>query len=197
MAELPSPSEIASLASLIAPGLIILGVRSRFRDSTGTQLKDQLVAYAVASSAYYAAIYPLFHVPNGLALPLWLWKFLQYFLVPALVSLVVVAFDQSEVFYKACHKLGLRLSHHIPSAWDFAFSKLIKGTFVLVKLNDGTQYAGVMGKASFASSSTAERDLYIQEVWSVPKRGPWKVLEPRRGVLLCGKDIRWVEIFRR
>jgi hypothetical protein len=54
-----------------------------------------------------------------------------------------------------------------------------------------------MGRSSFASSSTSERDLYLEEVWEMHGANkPWTRLEPVRGVLLCGKDIQRVEIFR-
>lgn len=197
MADLPSASEIAALASLIAPGLIILGIRGRFRNAGDSDLKDKIIAYAVASAAYYAGVYPIFHVTGGIALPVWLWKFLQYFLVPIIVAVAVIFFDQGGFFYKFCTKFGLRISHHIPSAWDFAFSQLVKGTFVLVKLNDGTLYGGLMGRQSFASSSAGERDLYIQEVWTIHESKAWVITDPPRSVLLCGRDIRWVEIFHR
>ena len=197
MPEIPSASELTSLASLLAPGFIILGIRARFKEGPIPELKDKVLSYAVASTAYYAAASPLFHANNGLLIPPWLWQLIQFFALPVLVGTIIVFVDQSEVFYKWSSKFGLKLTHHIPAAWDFAFSKIRKGTYVLVKLNDGTRYAGVMGRMSFASSASAERDLFIEEVWSVEKQGSWKVVEPRRSVLLCGKDIRWVEIFKR
>ncbi len=197
MGNLPSASEVTGLAGLLAPGLIILAIRARFKDGAVPELRDQVLGYCVVSVAYYAAAYPIFHASSGLLIAPWLWQLLQYFVVPIIVAFAVVVFDQSETFYEACKKLGLRLSHHIPAAWDYAFSGMIKGTYVLVKLQDGTQYAGLMGKRSFASSASSERDLFIEEVWSVEQQGVWKVVEPRRGVLLCGRDIRWIEIFAR
>ena len=196
MINLPEATEVTRVAGLLAPGLIILGIRSRFKKGPPKELKDSAIAYTVASAAYYAAAYPLFHANNGLEIYPWLWQLLQYFLFPAFIGLVIVFADQSDWFYSWARKFKLRFSHHIPAAWDYAFSNLVQGTFVLVKLRDGTQYAGVMGRGSFASSASEERDLFIEEVWSVPNHGPWQVVEPRRSVLLCGSDIKWVEIFR-
>lgn len=193
MAELPSSSEIARLAAVLAPGIVILGIRSRFREGPPVELKDSLVAYAVTSAAYYAVAFPLFHADGGLILWAWLWRLLQFFALPVLIGFGVVAFDQRGWLYKIAKRLNLRLTHHIPAAWDYAFSSLRTGTYVLVKLTDGTQYAGKMGKQSFE----AERDLYIEEVWSVPEQGSWTIVQPKRSVLLCGKDIRWVEVFER
>ncbi len=196
MAELPTAAEVAGLASLLAPGLIILGLKARFQNGSVPDLKEQIISYAVASAAYYAAASPLFHVRHGASVEPWLWHFLQYFIFPSVVGLVIVWFDQTEWFYQLCAKAGLRLTHHVPAAWDYAFSRIIKGTFVLVKLNDGTLYAGKMANRSFASSSTAERDLFLEEVWDADTK-PWSPVIPKRGVLLCGKDVKWVEIFER
>jgi hypothetical protein len=196
MAELPSAAELTKIATLLAPGLIILGIRTRFKEGAVPELKDRVASYGVASASYYAIVAPLFHLPWGPAVTPWVWGLLHYFLVPCLIGLSIVWFDQSEWFYKACEKAGFRLAHHIPAAWDYAFSQLRRGTFVWVRLNNGTEYAGKMGKFSFASSSTAERDLYLEEVWTIEDGRPWTLKEPKRGVLLCGKDIQRVEIFR-
>lgn len=139
---------------------------------------------------------PLFYVGEGVPIAAWLWSWLHYVIVPLVIAIAVVVFDQREWFYKISNRLGLRLAHHIPAAWDYAFSKMSEGTFVWVKLNSGTEYAGKMGARSFASSSTAERDLYLDEVWRINEGDkPWTRMEPTRGVLLCGKDIKRIEIF--
>ncbi|MFN3775269.1 DUF6338 family protein [Sphingomonas parapaucimobilis] len=195
MADLPSAAELTKIATLLVPGLIILGIRTRFKEGAVAELKDRVVGYGVASATYYAVVAPLFHLSWGVELTPWLWALSHYYITPLFIGLAIVWFDQSEWFYTICSKAGFRLAHHIPAAWDYAFSKLSRGTFVWVKLNSGTEYAGKMGRSSFASSSTAERDLYLEEVWTIEDNGPWKRKEPKRGVLLCGKDIQRVEIF--
>lgn len=197
MAELPTASEVANLASLLAPGLIILSIRSRFVSATIPDIKDKIVAYAVVSAAYVAATNPLFNVSWGVPLPDWLWRFQQFFALPVLLGLMAAYVHQLELSYWVARKIRLRLFHHMPAAWDFAFSKILKGTYVLVRLNDGTQVAGKMGRRSFASSAREERDLLIEEIWRVKDEGSWELVEPRRAMLLCGRDIKLVEIFER
>lgn len=197
MAELPKPSDIVSLVSLLAPGLLVLGVRNRFREGTPPELKLQLIHYAVASVAYITVVSPFFHINNGFVLPRWLWSLLQFGLVPIAIGIAIVWIDQSERFYQLCRWAGLRVSHHAPTAWDFAFSRVRRAAYVLVKLNDGTQYAGLMGSNSFASSNASERDLLLEEVWSVKGDDDWTKMSPGRAVLLCGKNIRYIEIFHR
>lgn len=184
-----------TLAMLLAPGFLILGIRARFKEGAVPDLKDRAVSYAAVSAVYYAALRPLFDVPWGVVLPGWGWAFLYYFVTPCLIGLAMVISDQQEWFYRQASRFGLRLTHHIPAAWDFAFSNLETGNFLLVRLRDGTEYAGRMGQRSFASSNGGERDLYLEEIWTVREDGPWEKVEPTRGVLLCGGDIQAVEIF--
>jgi hypothetical protein len=195
--DLPSATDVTALVSLLAPGLVILGVRSRFTTASTPEIKDKVIAYAVASTAYIAAISPLFRVEGGIGLPSWLWSFLQYFAIPLCIGVAAAYVHQWNWLYRAAKRARLRVSHHMPAAWDYAFERMNKGTYVLVRLTDGTQFAGLMGPESFASSAREERDLLIEEVWKVEKGGKaWTPLFPSRSVLLCGKDIRFIEIFR-
>lgn len=194
-AQFLDPDNWTTLAMLLAPGFLILGIRARFKEGAVPDLKDRAVSYAAVSAVYYAALRPLFEVPGAVALPDWLWAFLYYFIVPCVIGFIVVISDQKEWFYRQANRFGLKLTHHMPAAWDYAFSNLKQGNFLLVRLDDGTEYAGRMGANSFASSNGGERDLYLEEVWVVRDDGPWEKVEPERGVLLCGKDIQVVEIF--
>ncbi|MFN3677770.1 MAG: DUF6338 family protein [Sphingomonas pseudosanguinis] len=197
MADLPSAGDVTALVSLLAPGLVILGVRSRFTTANAPDIKDKVIAYAVASTAYVAAVSPLFHVNGGISLPTWLWSFLQYFLVPLCIGVAAAYIHQWNWMYRLAKCVRLRVTHHMPAAWDYAFERMHKGTYVLVRLTDGTQFAGLMGPESFASSAREERDLLIEQVWKVGKDGKeWTPVTPTRSVLLCGKDIRFIEIFR-
>ncbi|MFY7759616.1 DUF6338 family protein [Aquidulcibacter sp.] len=196
MFEVPDASNFSNLAMLLAPGLVILSIRSRFKEGIVPDLKDRLLHYAMASTAYYAFVSPLFHFEHGFLVPPLIWSYLYYFIVPCLIAITIVFVDQKEWLYKIAGNLGLRIGHHIPAAWDYAFSNVCQETFLWVKLNSGTIYVGKFGWSSFASSNPLERDIYLQEVWKENGNGePWTLLEPMRGVLLCGKDIQRIEIF--
>jgi hypothetical protein len=196
MFEMPDASKISDLAMLLGPGLVILSIRSRFKEGNVPDLKDRILHYAMASTAYYAFISPLFHFEQGFIIPPLVWSYLYYFIVPCVIAMTIVFIDQKEWLYKIAAKFDLRISHHIPAAWDYAFSHVNQETFLWIKLNSGTIYVGKFGWSSFASSNPSERDIYLQEVWNMPEDGSaWRLLEPARGVLLCGKDIQRVEIF--
>jgi hypothetical protein len=194
---IPEPSNIRELISLLAPGFVLLWARSRVFTGPTPSFQERLISYALASAAYFAAVSPLFSVSWGLPLPAWLWNVLHYFAVPLIIGFLIAYGEQWGWQYKVARWLGLRFSHHIPAAWDFTFSRVQISTFVLVTLSDGSQVAGLMSEASFASSSRDERDLLLEEVFVVTDQGAWEPAEPSRSILICGKDIRFVEIFRR
>ncbi|UYY79259.1 DUF6338 family protein [Sphingomonas sp. R1] len=193
---MPTASEISNAFSLLAPGFLIVSIRLRFKDGARPTFKEGLMSYAFASSAYYAAFSPVFHVNGSVELPYWLWSLLYFFVMPCLIGLAVMFIDQREWAYALAHKLKLTLPHHIPAAWDYALSRTGGPKYVILKLRDGTKYAGIYGSASFASSSKEERDILLEDVWDLNESGAWTRLDPPRSLLVCGGDISWIEIFR-
>lgn len=195
MADLPNIDELTKIASFLAPGFIILGIRARFRTGRAPELANGVIYYVLASSAYYAAAAPLFDVQWGLTIPRWLWSFLHYFLLPIIVGSLIVLIDQKEWFYKACEYFKLQLAHDVPTAWDFAWRSKRDPSYVIVRLNDGTKYYGTWTEKSFASGgSGGDRDVLLEDVWNVNEAGEWSCLEPRRSALICSKEVSWIEI---
>jgi hypothetical protein len=195
MADLPSAANIKELVSLFAPGMILLWARSRVKAGPMPEMQERLIGYAAASTAYFAAISPLFYVDAGVKLPSWLWSVSHYAAVPFLIGWGLAYASQKDWEYKAAKFLKLNFSHHIPAAWDYTFSQMPGATYLLATLKDGAQVGGLMDTSSFASSSKDERDLLIEDVWTVEKNA-WKRADPPRSVLLCGGDITYIEIFK-
>ena len=194
MPDLPTANEITKLTGLLAPGIVILWVRSRFRDAAPPKIADKMASYAVVSIAYTAISFPLFHAEGSAVLPGWLWELTLYFILPLLVGAMLVFFDQSERFYKVTERAGLRPVHHTPTAWDYTFRKRT-ASFVLVHLTDGSEIAGAWINGSFASSTSGDRDVYINQMWTV-KDGGWKAVDPPRSILICGGTIRMIEFIQ-
>ncbi len=196
MSDLPSTLEIANLAGLLAPGLIISTIRTRAITGSIPDIKDRLVSYALISTAYFAVVTPLFQALGSKVTPLWVASVLQNFLLPVVLGIALAYVYQWRWSYRLAEKCRLHLAHHLPAAWDYVFEDLPAETFVLVTLEDGTQIAGKMSKDSFASSSKEERDLFIREVWETGDgEKQWTPLNPPRGILLCGQRIKFIEIY--
>jgi len=196
MADLPTPSQITDLAALLAPGLIMATIRTRAITGSLPDFKDRVIAYGVISTAYFAVVTPLFHVPGGVPINAALWSLLQYGIVPVLLGIASAYLYQTKLSYRIADYARLHLAHHLPASWDYAFENLPETTYILVTLDSGSQVAGRWARGSFASSSKDERDLLIGEMWDVGEEGAaWTPLTPPRSILICGKDIRHIEFF--
>jgi hypothetical protein len=66
--------------------------------------------------------------------------------------------------------------------------------FVMVTLTSGERVAGLFGAKSFASSDTAERDLYLEEEYSVDG-DRWETRPAKVGVLIPVKEVRYIEFW--
>lgn len=195
--ELVNVENLKALISALAPGLIILGIRQRFIAGPEPSFQDRALAYAGVSALYYAISNPLvayLSVPGRLE-P-WAISSFQYVVVPVIVGLLAGLVISNDWVGSALRRIRLAPIHHIPTSWDYAFSRAKGETYLLVTLTDGTQVGGFYGQQSFASSSDNERDLLIEDVWVVNQKGPWTRPNPPKSILLCGRDIRFIEFIR-
>lgn len=167
-----------------------------FRVGVKQDIKTRLFSYAVASTAYFAVIAPFVRmVAEDLCLSKFWAVGLEYGFVPILIGIVVALIRTQRWFDGISRLLKLPPIHHMPTAWDWVFVEREHGTYVIVTLNAGQKYAGPWSKTCFASSTPTERDIYLDEVWDAKDSGAWTRLSPRRGILLCGNDIKSVEFF--
>jgi hypothetical protein len=197
MSLLPPLSELKEMVALFAPGMIILWPMSRVRVGPSPEFKERIVTYAVASSAYFAAISPLFYVEGSISVPSWIWAINHYAIVPICIGWAVAFVMQNGWDYRIAKRLRLEFLHHIPAAWDYTFSRVQNGTYILATMKDGSRVGGIMGGNSFASSSKDERDLLIDEVWLIDSKGVWRRADPQRSALLVGNEIHYIEFFKR
>jgi hypothetical protein len=194
--DLPKADDLQSLIAALAPGLIILGIRQWFIAGPPPTLQERAIAYAAVSAVYYAVVNPIAaFLKAEMGTPPWIVDASTYVLAPAILGVLAAAGTKSDVVARLFSRIGLQPVHHIPTAWDYSFSRLNSGTFILVTLSNGSQVGGLYGGASFASSSSAERDILIEEVWEIGD-GEWTQPATPRSILLCGRDVRTVEIMR-
>ncbi|MBZ9645922.1 DUF6338 family protein [Sphingobium sp. 3R8] len=80
--------------------------------------------------------------------------------------------------------------------WSSGYTFRKRGaSFVLIHLIDGSEVAGAWIGGSFASSTAGDRDVFINQMWTVEADG-WKVVDPPRSILICGGAIRMIEFIQ-
>jgi hypothetical protein len=193
--DLPTAADLKAVVATLAPGIIILGARQSFMAAPAPKLEDRLISYAYTSILYYAAANVVIGSIDLSAVQPWAVSFSEYIAIPAVIGAtlgVAVRIDALDWLWRI---IRIRPIHHAPTAWDWQFSRINKGTFVLVTLKDGSQVAGVYGDGAFSSSKGGERDLFLSSVYDMGTGGTWAEMSPPRSILLCGRDIKTIEFF--
>lgn len=119
--------------------------------------------------------------------------FVVVFLSPAALGALCGHYTQRDAIRQALQRIGLSPLHVIPTAWDYKFSRTAVPEWILVTFKDGSQVAGWFGSDSFASSETGERDLFIQEVYTINLEGSWEPVEGSAGILIRQDEIKHIE----
>lgn len=199
------------LLGLIVPGLVMLYVRSQLVTGQHLPRSETLLLYLVVSIAYYALITPLVDLflpqePDESVATVYAilsqksseytsWHWLSIvFGIPTLFGLLLGWNVQKNILRGVLQLIRINLAHAIPTAWDWKFNKR-EAQWVLVTLNDGTQFAGFFGSESFISTSPGERDMYIQYIYDInPEDNSWTPRD-RSGVLIASGKIKTIEFW--
>ena len=79
--------------------------------------------------------------------------------------------------------------------WDYFFSKR-QGRWVIVHPKDGRRIGGAYGGKSYVSSSPAEEQIYLEEVWTLGENGEFLgPVESTAGIIIFHDQILAVEFF--
>lgn len=111
-------------------------------------------------------------------------------MVPTLYGLCAGAWKQKRLGARLLEKLGLKTfeQHHIPTAWDYLFSR-IRPAWVVVTLKNGSKVYGFMGTASYLSSASEERDIYISHTLVPGEPGQMEFVKDTRGVYIAASEV--------
>lgn len=186
---------VQELFATLAPGFIILLVRSQFSVYRSRSIQEQIVAYAIVSAAYFAVLNPIVELVGLNKAHLSVVRDLcVYAAFPILIGLTWALAAAHLSVDGVWSMLGLRTLHHTPNAWDYAFSVVKPDNYVIVTLTDGTQIAGKYGSGSFSSTDPSERDILISEVWEC-EHDEWKRPVAGKSILISGNNVQLVEFF--
>ncbi len=156
------------------PGIVALYVRSQFLAGRLPPVAEGAIAYVVLSLVYHAITYPLatalYAQPIGQSRALaWLALIL---LGPAIFGLLLGLNVRKGWTKKLLEKIGINIIHPVDSAWDWKFAQC-EECWVMAVLKNGTTWLGHLGPQSFMSSDRAERDIFIQQVYTLEADNTW------------------------
>lgn len=193
-------SNVYFVISVFVPGFIYSGVLSNFVPHRSHKEKEALLLRYVTGTAFnYAILSPFIyllvvqHILTAYPIAAAASWFLIVFIAPAALALIRARIIQSDGLAWLYGALKLREINPIPTGWDWIFSTT-EPCFILITLTDGTEIAGFFGKRSMASSDPDHKDIYIENVYTVPKDGdPWQPVDDSLGMHVDGSQIAFIE----
>ena len=197
MPDLKSLDNIYLLLAFLAPGLVILFIRSKFTTGRVPSQAEASLAYLAISVIYYAITLPLIeaiqtaHLTGYAKAAAW---FGVIFIGPVLLGVILGIDVQKGYFYRFLKRIGLHPVHAIPTAWDWKFGQRTE-QWVLVTLKNGTQFAGLLCKdLSFMSSDPKERDIYIGQIYDIDEHNNWTA-RSNKSLLIASGEISTIEFW--
>lgn len=182
--------------AFLVPGFVFSAVRNQFitgQEQQGTEQFIRFLTYSAVNYALFSA--PIYFFLNSQLTALWkglLWT--SVILVgPAFLGLLSGIVTRNGWVRKVFHWTGLNPVHAVPTAWDYKFSGMKGGEWVLVTLKNGTRFAGFCGSNSFASSDNKERDLFIEKIFDLDENDKW--IPTEKSVFIAAGEIGTIEFW--
>ena len=184
----------------IAPGFIIDGIVNAF-SPIGKRNSGVYFLYCSLYSIFHCAIYSWAYIL------VWEhdWPHPTVFILimggitivgACILGIIVGLFKSREWLRKLANKCKFNVSSSIPTAWDYLFS-IQSAVYVLITLTDGTEYYGYYGENSYTSSSSDERDIYIEKLYDFDDENGWIENKQSVGLLLNCTQIQSIEFFQK
>lgn len=198
MGDLLKPEVLALFLVFTVPGVIALYFRAQFLSGRMPPVAEGAIAYIILSLVYHAMAFPLarsLYATNRIDGWFGIGWFALLFAAPAALGIVLGLNVRKGWTKSLVNRFGINTIHPVHSAWDWRFASA-KECWVIVTLKDETVWYGYLGTGSFASSDSAERDLFIEHIYNFSDEGePWT---PRNSsVWLAHGEIRSIEYLPR
>lgn len=180
--------------AFVVPGFISLKTYELLFPRAPKKSADQLIdAIAYSSVNYALLLWPIFeielHDVRSTSPTLYiLFYVFVLLLAPILWACLLRKLRTTKFIQKT-------MPHPTAKPWDYVFGQL-KPYWIIVTLKDGKQIAGRYGKLSFASSSPANEQIYLQETWKLKPNGGFdRARVDSAGIIILSSDIVTVEFF--
>ncbi|MBN4957064.1 hypothetical protein JY411_01325 [Stenotrophomonas maltophilia] len=188
--------EVNKLTLFIAfavPGFISLKSYEVLCPSSSKATGDRLIDAIAYSCINYAILFlPIRWIEAGGALSRCPFGYYVFYLFVFVIAPIFWAFlwkkiRESELFQR-------NAPHPTEKPWDYVFMQR-KAYWAKVTLSDGTVIAGRFGVNSFASSSPADEQIYLEECWLLGNDGEFlRKVDRSAGVLILSKNISHLEL---
>lgn len=179
--------------AFVIPGFVSLKTYELICPSISRSASEQIVEAIAYSCISYAILFlPIKWIEENDIIhsnPLIYYLFYLFCMLifPALLSLLWKKVRTSKKFLA-------NAPHPIQRPWDFLFQQR-KPYWISISLTNGTVIAGRFSGKSFASSSPAEEQIYLEEVWITNSEGKYeRPVKRSAGAIVFGRNISHITL---
>ncbi|CAI8877540.1 DUF6338 family protein [Pseudomonas brassicacearum] len=180
--------------AFVVPGFISLKTYALLQPTQVKDTSQQLIDAVAYSSINYALlmgpIYLVEHLNLRSSYPT---LYVLFYFIVLLVA--PIAWAWVFLWLRKTQFLQRSIAHPTGKPWDFVFGQRIR-YWVIATLSDGRQVAGRFDSKSFASSSPAAEQIYLEEAWVLSEGGGFeRVRSDSAGIIILAKEIATLELF--
>lgn len=110
-----------------------------------------------------------------------------------LTGLAIGLIRKLQLIRKLFSKLNINIIHSVPTAWDYKFNETQTEKWVIITLDNDKHVYGKFGCSSLASSEKDERDIYLEEIYTMDEDGKWVKRERTDGIWIKASNIKVIE----
>lgn len=176
------------------PGFVSLKTYAVLEPTTQKDPGQQIVdAVAYSCINYALLLWPIYEIETRKIQACWPTAYILFYvfiilLAPVLLVLIWHGLRSTQALQKL-------LPHPTQKPWDYLFRQR-KAYWIVATFKDGKRVAGRFDSRSFASSSPAPEQLYLEEAWEMNADGGF---ERRRdasaGLMILGPEVVTIEFF--
>ncbi len=179
----------------VIPGFVSLKIYGLLQPSAHKESENQLIDAVSYSCINYALLFlPIymvekFQIQSTYPIIYILFYTFVLLLAPVLWASILIKLRKTKFFQRA-------MPHPTARTWDYVFGQG-KPYWIIVTLTDGKQIAGRYDTSSFASSSPAPEQLYLEEAWTINDDGGFERKRTKTaGIMILAPDIATIEFFQ-
>ena len=184
--------QLVLLIAFVIPGFIGLKVYELLSPSVHKESSKQVIDAIAYSCINYAALFWPILVVEGSDLRdtwpygYWAFYFFVLFCAPVIGAFLWLRLRKTQFILKA-------LAHPTQKPWGYVFSKR-DPYWAKITLRDGTKIAGRYSENSFASSSPAEEQIYLEETWIINDKGGLERKKKQSAGVIIVSEIAYIDL---
>jgi len=181
-------NKLTIFIAFVIPGFISIKCYELFFPSSKDASDKLIDAVSYSSINYALLILPITIVEKSSIKATCPLTYIFVFLLAPIIWVIVWKHLRTSQFFQK------NMPHPTLKPWDFVFAQQ-KPYWIKVTLKNGTTIAGLYADKSFASSTPAQEQIYLEQTWVLNANGGFeRAKNDTAGVIILSNEISHIEL---